>query len=91
MGRAWRIGVDRTSHTDLVTSGFFKYSRNPIYFGILVGVFGFFLTLPNALTLCVLVNCYFLFQVEVRLEEEHMRNLHGEKYLNYCKQVRRWV
>ena len=35
MGKSWRIGVDETEKTELVTHGMFCFSRNPIYFGML--------------------------------------------------------
>jgi protein-S-isoprenylcysteine O-methyltransferase Ste14 len=52
---------------------------------------GFFLTLPNAVTLLALVLGDVLMQIQVRLEEEFLRNSHGEDYEEYCRKVRRWI
>lgn len=30
-----------------------------------------------------------LIQIQVRLEEEHLRRMHGDDYQNYCQQTRR--
>src|SRR5260370_706107 len=34
MGAAWRMGVDASTRTELITSGPFAVSHNPIYLGI---------------------------------------------------------
>jgi len=91
MGAAWRIGIDRETPTELVRTGVFRYSRNPIFLGMRVSTLGLFLVLPNAATLLFLVLSDVLIQVQVRMEEEHLRSLHAEAYEAYCKQTRRWL
>lgn len=91
MGASWRVGIDRENRTDLVENGLFRVSRNPIFFGMRVALSGFFLTLPNAVTLLALVLGDVLMQIQVRLEEEFLRNSHGEKYAEYFRRVRRWI
>ena len=91
MGKSWRIGIDAENKTDLVEKGLFKVSRNPIFFGMRTALFGFFLALPNAFTLLAVVLADILMQIQVRLEEEHLTNSHGEKYLEYKQKVRRWI
>ena len=91
MGKSWRIGIDNENKTDLIEKGLFTVSRNPIFFGMRTALFGFFLCLPNAFTLLAVVLADILMQIQVRLEEEFLRNSHGESYENYCKRVRRWI
>ena len=91
MGNSWRIGIDQEGKTDLVINGMFRYSRNPIFFGIIINVAGFFLVLPNAITLLILVLNTALIQIQVALEEKHLRKMHSQSYDNYCSSVRRWV
>lgn len=91
MGDSWRIGVDERERTALATHGLFRYSRNPIFAGILVSILGFFLVAPNALTLLLAGLSYASVQIQVRLEEEFLREQHGAAYESYCKEVRRWV
>ena len=91
MGKSWRIGVDYENPTEFVERGLFRHSRNPIFAGIMLSVIGFFLLLPNALTLLIMMLDLALIQVQIRLEEEHLGNAHGEDYLRYCERVRRWV
>jgi protein-S-isoprenylcysteine O-methyltransferase Ste14 len=91
MGVSWRIGIDKKNRTDLVGKGIFTVSRNPIFLGMRASLLGMFLIIPSAITLLVLVLGDVLLQIQVRLEEEHLGNLHGEAYENYRGQVRRWI
>src|SRR5690625_89830 len=42
MGASWRIGVDTTERTGLVTSGMFAVVRNPIFTAMLTALLGLF-------------------------------------------------
>lgn len=91
MGEAWRIGVDTEHRTPLVQTGIFRISRNPIYIGVTITLLGLFLTIPNALTLLILVVGLVLIGVQVRLEEEHLTKMYPKEYAEYCRRVRRWI
>jgi protein-S-isoprenylcysteine O-methyltransferase Ste14 len=91
MGVSWRIGIDQHQKTSLVMQGLFRYSRNPIFLGALVAFFGFFMLMPNAVSLLVFVLSYVLIQIQVRLEEDFLVHVHGEEYRSYCRHVRRWL
>jgi protein-S-isoprenylcysteine O-methyltransferase Ste14 len=91
MGEAWRIGVDSENSTPLVQTGLFRISRNPIYIGVVVTLLGLFLTIPNALTLLILVLGLVLTGVQIRLEEEHLRRMYPTEYAEYSRRVRRWI
>ena len=91
MGKSWRIGIDEQKKTELVTTGMFSISRNPIFLGMKVNLLGFFLVIPNAVTLTVTVIDIALIDIQVRLEEQHLLNLHNESYQNYYREVRRWL
>lgn len=91
MGTSWRIGIDKTNRTELIDNGLFRVSRNPIFLGMRVALLGFFLAIPNAITLLTLVLGDVLMQIQVRLEEEYLSDLHGEEYVSYRSKVRRWI
>ncbi len=90
MGSAWRIGIDKENTTALVRRGLYRFSRNPIFLGMRVCSLGLFFVLPNAATLLSFVLGDLLIQIQVRLEEEHLRTLHKESYDEYCTITRRW-
>ncbi len=91
MGKSWRIGIDAENKTELVEKGLFAASRNPIFLGMRLALWGFFLTLPSAVSLAAVVLADLLMQIQVRLEEDFLRGEHGEKYTEFCGRVRRWI
>jgi protein-S-isoprenylcysteine O-methyltransferase Ste14 len=91
MRNSWRIGIDTVTKTELITTGLFGYSRNPIFFGMIVSLLWLFLITPNALTAIFLILGYILIQIQIRLEEEFLFSQHGEVYVAYRKKVRRII
>jgi protein-S-isoprenylcysteine O-methyltransferase Ste14 len=91
MKNSWRIGIDTETKTELVTTGLFGLSRNPIFFGMILSLLGLFLTTPNALTGLFLVLGYILIQIQIRLEEEFLTKEHGQNYISYRQKVRRLI
>ena len=90
MGVSWRIGID-AERTELVQSGLFSLSRNPIYLVVRVSMLGLFFVFPSAAALALIVGGEILIQVHVRFEEEHLSAMHPESFPDYCSRVRRWL
>lgn len=90
MKDSWRIGIDLNEKTELITSGLFGYSRNPIFLGMLLSLIGLFLLKPNMITLFLYIISNILIQIQVRLEEEYLEKLHQETYQNYKNSVARF-
>ena len=88
-GRTSPVGVEEPKI--LITDGFYKYSRNPMYLAILIMFLGRFLIRGDLLllVLCILSVPAFHFRV-VFLEEPELKRKFGKKYINYCKKVPRW-
>jgi protein-S-isoprenylcysteine O-methyltransferase Ste14 len=91
MKNSWRIGIDTETKTELITTGLFQISRNPIFFGMIISLAGLFLTTPNAMTAIFLILGYVLIQIQIRLEEDFLTQQHGQTYLNYKQKVRRLI
>ena len=91
MKDSWRIGIDTETKTELITTGIFGYSRNPIFFGMTISLAGLFLVTPNSLTGSFLILGHILIQIQIRLEEEFLASQHGQKYTDYKQKVRRLV
>lgn len=91
MGNAWRIGIDDENPTELITSGIFQISRNPIFLGVRLNLLGLFFVLPNAATLAIWLLGDVMIQVQVLLEEDYLQKIHGNTYQTYTQLVRRWL
>jgi protein-S-isoprenylcysteine O-methyltransferase Ste14 len=80
----------KTKH--LVTSGPYKYSRNPMLFGTLLIYLAFALII-NSLTTLLLILILFLFMltVVVKMEEERLRKDFGDSYDQYCRRTSRFL
>jgi methanethiol S-methyltransferase len=72
---------------ELKTDGLLKYMRHPIYFGILLLVWGLFIADASTrnLTGAIAVTIYLL--VGIYFEEKKLVETYGEAYQNYQKQV----
>ena len=89
--RKTTLFVGRPS-SQLVCDGLFRFSRNPMYVGVVVSLLGiafwagtwpFYLAGP--------VTVLILNSIHIPREEHLLRELFGEQYLTYCKEVRRWL
>lgn len=91
MRDSWRIGIDTETKTKLVTTGLFRFSRNPVFTGMLLSLAGLFLAKPDVVTLVFLLTGYLLIQVQVRLEEAFLAKEHGIVYQQYQLKTRRFL
>ncbi len=78
--------------TDIITTGVFSISRNPIYLGASCLVLGIALgfDLPWVLLLLIpaLVACHYIL---IAPEEKYLAEKFGEDYQSYVASVHRWI
>jgi protein-S-isoprenylcysteine O-methyltransferase Ste14 len=95
MGDSWRIGVDESERTQLVTSGPFSVVRNPIFAAMIPASLGLALLAPNPLAIVGFVALLVALEIQVRLvEEPYLLSTHGRAYSAYAARVGRffpWV
>lgn len=76
----------------LVTDGLFKFSRNPIYLGMIIALFGEAIFLGSIITFIIPVLFIILIsRINIPFEEENLEKKFGKRYLEYKKKVRRWI
>ena len=84
--------VPFSESTTLITEGFYKYTRNPMYVGMNSFLLGLMLILQNPLNIFFLIIFFFIVRnMFVFKEEVQMEETFGEDYLIYKGKVRRWL
>ena len=89
MGASWRIGIDDRP-TGLVVTGLYRWTRHPIYSGLLVFALGVAVAIPSPATLVGVGLAVAAVVVQARREEAHLLRLHGDAYREWAARVGRF-
>jgi len=82
----------RMADSALITTGPFRYSRNPAYVGMGLMVVGLAVTFDNLWLVVLLVPAFLLvYRFCVSKEEAYLDGKFGEDYRRYRAAVRRWL
>jgi len=80
------------SSKQVVTSGIYRFTRNPIYLGFLLMVIG--LPLNSGLYWGIVMAPFYVFIMNgliIQHEEAYLERKFGETYTSYTSRVRRWL
>ncbi|TLY57361.1 MAG: isoprenylcysteine carboxylmethyltransferase family protein [Gammaproteobacteria bacterium] len=78
--------------TALVTSGSFRFTRNPMYLGMALLLFGVAVLLGSAGAFLPIPVFVWIIQMRfIRGEERFLEDLFGKHYVAYKSRVRRWI
>lgn len=88
LGINYRIQLPKEK-TELITSGIFRFMRNPFYFGLYLLLLGTFFLIPSIFSLIVFFINFITFNSKAKDEEQFLLNTFGEKYEIYKSKVRR--
>ena len=78
--------------TALVTTGIFKFSRNPMYLSLLNLLIAFSIYLGSFFGLIIIpLFVVYINLFQIKPEEKAMLKLYGKEFENYCLNVRRWI
>ena len=81
-----------TPTPEIIVSGTYRYTRNPMYLGMLVFCLGFAIILSEAWVLILTPVCgWLIYQTAIRHEEAYLEEKFGESYRAYKTTVRRWI
>ena len=78
--------------SSLVVSGIFKYSRNPMYLGMLIVLLSisFKFNLVGGIVISLFFYL-FITRFQIFPEEEAMNELFGDEFIEYSNRTRRWI
>lgn len=91
LGKQWRSGIDPNGPSNLVSNGWYRYSRNPMFVCVVIAQLGFFLAIPSIFSLvCLIIGLYTL-NSQALAEEKHLSSQYPKEYKDYSSRVRRWI
>jgi len=75
----------------LVRTGVFRFTRNPMYLGLLLCLVAWAVYLSNALALLIVpLFVLYMNRFQIAPEERALATLFGDAYAAYKREVRRW-
>ena len=78
--------------SSLVTSGVYRFTRNPMYVGLALGLLGWAVFLSSAWSLLgPLVFLLYVTRFQIVPEERALSGIFGAAYSEYQARVRRWL
>lgn len=78
--------------TTLVTGGLYRYTRNPMYLGLVITLLGVWIVLGTLSPSFALVAFVLIIELWfIRGEERFLDEIFGEQYRSYKLRVRRWL
>ncbi len=84
--------MNPTSSSALVTTGLYKFSRNPIYVADVLFLLSWGFYLSNPLSLVVILGFMpYLNRFQIEPEERALEQLFGQDYVAFKDRVRRWI
>lgn len=91
MKTSWRAGIDKLTKTALVTSGLYKYSRNPAFVGMDLMFIGTAITHMNLVTVISALLVIVGLHLQILQEEKHMEETIGKEYSDYALRTPRYL
>ena len=78
--------------SSLVTGGVYRFTRNPMYLGMVLVLIGWAVFLASPITL-IFVPLFVLYinRFQITPEERVLTSIFGDEYADYKNKVRRWV
>lgn len=78
--------------TAFVKSGIYRFTRNPMYLGMVFIMLAGVVKFGNTLSIMIIpLFIWYMNAFQIQPEEEVMEQKFGEEFLDYKKKVRRWI
>ena len=91
MKDSWRAGIPDTDKTELVTTGIYRFSRNPAFLGFDFMYIGVLLLYFNPLTAAFTLFSIVMLHLQILQEERYLTAAFGEDYTDYKRHVFRYL
>ena len=75
----------------LITTGPYRFTRNPVYLGHIIFLLGLALTLQSLFAGIIAVVNAIVFHRRILNDEKRLASVFGQQYFEYKSHVRRWI
>ncbi|MFX1406047.1 MAG: methyltransferase family protein [Promethearchaeota archaeon] len=75
---------------NVIKTGILGYTRNPMYFGIMLIYVAFICFSISLISVGIFVLVFLVYNKMVNFEEKLLENMFGDKYLDYKSRVPKW-
>lgn len=89
MKDSWRVGIPEEK-TSLISTGIYKWSRNPAFVGFDLLYISICLIYFNLPLLLISIFAGTMLHLQILQEEKHMQNMFGKEYEEYKKHTLRY-
>jgi protein-S-isoprenylcysteine O-methyltransferase Ste14 len=90
MKNSWRVGITEGQQTELVTTGIYRFSRNPYFASYGLLFVGVLFVYPSIILMITAVSQMIIFHRMILVEEQFLLAAHGDVYLKYKRSVGRY-
>lgn len=90
LGRFTKMGLPKNDEIALQTSGIYRLSRNPMYFGLILLAVASTMLLPNLLNMVLTVAGILIHHRIILREEAFLEEKFGDQYRDYKRKTRRY-
>ncbi|MBC8439943.1 MAG: isoprenylcysteine carboxylmethyltransferase family protein [Deltaproteobacteria bacterium] len=88
---SWRVGVVENQKTVLITSGIYRFTRNPYFVSYFFMFLAYTVLLQNLILLGLSIMGFIFVHIMIKKEEKYLYSVHGDAYLQYKKTVPRYL
>ncbi len=90
MRDSWRAGIPAEDKTELVTTGIYRFSRNPAFLGFDMVYLGILIAFFNPLHLIFVLFAVIMLHLQILQEEAFLAEVFGKPYLEYKQRTGRY-
>ncbi len=88
---SWRVGIVEHDATELVTSGVYRFVRNPYFLAYFALFVALTLIRPSVVLLLLTVLTIYVYHRMVMREEAYLEQVHGDAYRAYTSRSGRYL
>ncbi len=88
---SWRVGVLEDQKTALITTGIYRFTRNPYFVSYLLKFAAYTVLLQNLILFGLSIVGFLFVHKMIMKEEEYLYSVHADAYVQYKMKVPRYI